>query len=109
MISFIKETGKPSFLEYLTYRSYGHVGPNGNLDVGVRRKPEDIAFWERYCPIKRMHEALVNSGVEEETMLNINGNIDRDIEEAVKLANLDPYPDSSELLDNVYSRQGGNV
>ena len=108
MIDYIRATGKPGFLEFVTYRLYGHVGPNKDIDVGVRRSMDDIQFWQDNDPIKRLARAMVKSGFAQDKLNDIANKIDADIESAVSQALADPYPDASELLDNVYAGPGGN-
>ena len=43
LIKIAREQRKPGFLEAVTYRWRGHVGPNEDIDVGVRRSAEELA------------------------------------------------------------------
>ena len=55
----------PVFLECLTYRMHGHVGPNDNIQ-GVQtdiRPPEEIEKWRRKDPIKRLERYLLKKKV----------------------------------------------
>ena len=105
MINYIKQTGKPGFLEFTTYRFYGHVGPNKDIDVGVRRSVDDMNYWSGLGPLTRLKSALLNSGVNESQLIEISDQIDQDIKSAVQTASSDPYPDASELMNNVYLNQ----
>ena len=57
-IKYVKTKNKPFFLEFLTYRLVGHVGPDKNIDVGVRRKKKDLIFWDKNDPINLYSEYL---------------------------------------------------
>jgi len=47
----------PFYLEAVTYRWRGHVGPREDLDVGVRRK-DDLEIWKGRDPISRLAAGL---------------------------------------------------
>ena len=47
----------PFFIEAVTYRWRGHVGPREDIDVGVKRK-DDLALWKKRDPIARLAAAL---------------------------------------------------
>ena len=51
LISFIRKKSKPAFIEAVTYRLIGHVGPNVDIDVGVRRSVKEIEMWSKRDPI----------------------------------------------------------
>ena len=46
----------PFFIEAVTYRWRGHVGPREDIDVGVKRK-DDLALWKKRDPIARLAAA----------------------------------------------------
>ena len=47
----------PFYIEAVTYRWRGHVGPREDIDVGVQRK-DDLALWKKRDPIARLAVAL---------------------------------------------------
>ena len=47
----------PFYIEAVTYRWRGHVGPREDLDVGVKRK-DDLELWKERDPIARMAATL---------------------------------------------------
>jgi pyruvate dehydrogenase E1 component alpha subunit len=51
----------PTFLELVTYRWRGHVGPSEDIDVGVRRN-QDLVHWKGRDPIARMQSAMIAAG-----------------------------------------------
>jgi len=94
----------PQFIEAVTYRWRGHVGPREDLDVGVKRK-DDLNLWKRRDPIRRLADALVAAGILE------NGGLDKlrhgaesEVAEAWRRAEEDPWPPASALLEWVYSQ-----
>ena len=92
----------PALIECMTYRWRGHVGPNYDLDKGLRSKKE-LDYWMNRCPIKALEEFLVEHDIlPEPEKIQIGEGIDKQIEEAIVFARESPYPDESELLNNVF-------
>lgn len=97
----------PGFLEAVTFRWLGHVGPNEDIDVGVRRSPEELAAWKRRDPVRRLTDALTGSrGVRASTFADIDAAIAAQIEAAVAFARSSGYPEGNVLLDYVYAEAG---
>jgi TPP-dependent pyruvate/acetoin dehydrogenase alpha subunit len=94
----------PSFIEAVTYRWRGHVGPRDDEDVGVRRK-DDLVVWRKRDPVRRLYEALLEVGEMDSAQLEI---MEREVlTEAVSAweqAELDPFPPPESLLARVYGR-----
>lgn len=92
----------PTLIECMTYRWRGHVGPNFDLDKGLRAK-EELDSWMNRCPIKALEEFLIEHDIlsEPEKVQIIEG-IDKEIEETIIFAKESPYPDENTLLDNVF-------
>ena len=103
-----RDGGGPTLIECLTYRWRGHVGPNYDLDKGLR-VAEELAAWQARCPIKRLGEALVAGGLQAERELAATRReVDQVVEEAWAYAKTSPLPAPSELLDHVTAdAQGG--
>lgn len=89
----------PALLECLTYRWCGHVGPNLDLDKGLRSK-EELDYWMDRCPVKNLETFLLEqnilSAVEKEEVLR---QLKKEIEEAVIFAKKSPFPEETGLLD----------
>jgi pyruvate dehydrogenase E1 component alpha subunit len=104
LISACRRGEGPAFLEAVTFRWLGHVGPNADIDVGVRRSPEELEAWKKRDPIRRLVDALVSDRkVAAETFAEIDADIDAGIADAVEFARRSEFPDSSVLMDYVYS------
>jgi len=83
----------PTLMECMTYRWRGHVGPDYDLDKGLRSK-EDLEYWMSRCPIKMLEEFLSEQGVlSESEKANIHRTIEEEIEQAVTFARESPYPE----------------
>ena len=54
-IEFLRDGSGPFFIEAVTYRWRGHVGPDENMDVGLRRE-EDLHTWKKRDPIGRLEK-----------------------------------------------------
>lgn len=94
----------PGFLEAVTFRWRGHVGPNEDIDVGVRRSPEELAAWKGRDPVGRLRRALVeNRGRQPEEFSQIEDEIRSELRNAVEAARSAEYPAQSALLDFVYA------
>lgn len=93
----------PTLLECLTYRWRGHVGPNYDLDKGLR-SPEELAAWQARCPIRRLGQRLVEQGIQNQAQLDtIQQQVAGEVEQAWSFARTSPPPDPNELLDFVWA------
>lgn len=93
----------PGFLEAVTYRHRGHVGPSEDIDVGLKRE-EDLVQWKKRDPIQRLKEAMKIKGwltdAEVDQMIDqLQGEVESAWDAAVKA----PYPSHEALLDLVYA------
>jgi TPP-dependent pyruvate/acetoin dehydrogenase alpha subunit len=103
-IEAIRAGEGPRFIEAVTYRWRGHVGPGEDEDVGVKRK-DNLASWKRRDPIRRLVDALVMAGeVAPSTLAAFTREARRAVTVAWDQACRDPYPAAEALLDYVYTR-----
>ena len=58
-IKNVRNGNGPLFIECVTYRWLGHVGPNDDIDVGVMRSKEQLESWKKKDPILRLKKSLV--------------------------------------------------
>ena len=95
----------PAFLECLTYRFHGHVGPDDNSQgthIDIRPRDE-VESWLRKDPIRRFERYLVeNQMLNEEDLEAIRHELEREVEEAHAFAKNSPRPDKSELMKYVF-------
>ena len=86
----------PTLIECKTYRWRGHVGPNFDIDKGLRSE-EELEYWLNRCPIKMLEEFLLkHSIISKSEKLRIYATIEKEIEESVVFAKESPYPDPDE-------------
>jgi TPP-dependent pyruvate/acetoin dehydrogenase alpha subunit len=95
----------PVFLEFVTYRLRGHVGPDDNIQgthTDMRPK-EEIEKWRKKDPIKKFGQFLVKNGIMSEIALK---EIDRQAKAEVNKAHIfarnSPYPRKRELTKYVF-------
>ena len=90
----------PALIECMTYRWRGHVGPNFDVDKGLRTK-EELDYWMNRCPIKALEGLLPKSDFISESERNqIYESIENEVEEALVFAKESPYPDSNDKSFN---------
>ena len=107
-IDLIRAGKGPFFFEAVTYRWRGHVGPDENIDVGLRRN-EDLNIWKKRDPIGRLEKSLLeNKILSENDISEMNNNIDSIISNAWEKAMKDPYPELKQLADTVFFRRQKN-
>lgn len=92
----------PALIECMTYRWLGHVGPNFDVDKGLRSK-EELDYWIDKCPIKALEGFLLKHDiVSESEKIQISRDIEEEINEAIVFAKESPYPDEDNLLGDVF-------
>ncbi|MEK7270953.1 MAG: thiamine pyrophosphate-dependent dehydrogenase E1 component subunit alpha [Planctomycetota bacterium] len=93
--------GGPALLECLTYRWRGHVGPNWDLEVGVRTK-EEVDGWVKRCPVKAHERLLLAEGIMGEgEVAGIAQQVEAEVEAALTFARESPFPEAAELTRHV--------
>jgi len=106
-VDFCRKGKGPVFIEFLTYRLRGHVGPDDNIQgahTDIRSKKE-IEAWEKKDPIKRFENYLLKNKISNvKEMENIKNKIQKEIENAHKLAKQAPYPKEKDLCKYVFKK-----
>lgn len=105
-IEEIRKGNGPVFLECMTYRWRGHVGPRDDIDKGLRSKDE-LDQWIRSCPIEQLENYLVEHEIIDNTSLCIlREGINDEISVAVTRAKNAPSPDPNEDLNPSLAYKG---
>jgi len=92
----------PSLIEGMTYRWRGHVGPNYDIDKGLRSEQE-LKSWMDRGPIVTLEKYLdENDTIPKKDREQIKDDIEREIEEALTFARKSPLPHPDTLMDYVY-------
>jgi len=104
-VNACRDNRGPVFLEYVTYRLRGHVGPDDNIQgthTDIRPR-EEIERWRRKDPIKTFRRSLLRRGLfEASEFLRIDSEAAREVEEAHAFARKSPYPQREELERYVF-------
>jgi len=99
-IDYIRTTGKPCFLETLTYRLRGHFEPDDQAYVDA----DELARWQARDPIDGFRSRLAAAGMlSNEADREIHHRVGARIEAAWTEAAAAPYPDFAELTTDVYA------
>jgi len=96
----------PTLIECKTYRYLGH----SKNDPRAYRTKEEEKQWKERDAILRYRKWLLESGTAEETELKaIEGEVEREVEEAIRFAEESPYPPLEEIVKDVYLEEDFTV
>jgi len=102
-VSAMRAGGGPGFMEVVTYRWRGHVGPSEDNDVGVNRG-NDLVFWKKRDPVARLCAALKGaSAIVDTTIDAMDRGIRAEVDSAWLRAESAAYPPAASLLGSVYA------
>jgi pyruvate dehydrogenase E1 component alpha subunit len=94
--------GGPTLLECRAYRWKGHVGPDCDYEKGCRPK-EELDEWMDQCPLEIYKEYLIkNQVIKEKEFYDLIKETDAKLEAAIKYARESPFPQKTEILDDLY-------
>ncbi|KKL78950.1 hypothetical protein LCGC14_2019710 [marine sediment metagenome] len=86
----------PFFIEFYTYRWYGHVGPEDDNYLNYRPQRE-VEFWKTNCPLKLLEEKIFSEGLLTDVeKMRILKEIDDEIADAFKFAKESSFPDNKD-------------
>lgn len=99
-------TGKgPVFIEFLTYRMRGHVGPSDNIQGTLTdiRPAKEIEQWKKKDPIKKFEKVIISKKAADAGVLKkIQERIDRTLVEIHQRAVSAARPNPGELSQYVF-------
>jgi len=97
----------PVFIEFLTYRLRGHVGPDDNIQgthTDIRPKSE-IKKWRKKDPLKKLEKYLIKNKITDDQKLkSIKKEIEKEVITAHNFAKNSPYPKENELEKYVFKK-----
>jgi len=97
----------PTLIEASTYRWRGHVGPNYDIDKGLRSKDE-LDNWMARCPIKTLAACLCEEGIASAGELTTwEEDARREVAAALDFARVSPLPDPEEVTRHVFTVETG--
>ena len=95
--------GGPSLIECLTYRYSGH----SRADPAKYRPAGELDFWRgKRDPIRIYRERLLQSGISESTLVEIEDGVKQRVEEATAICKAAPPPPVELLTTDVYADGG---
>jgi len=105
-VAEIRSGNGPVFMEFMTYRFRGHVGPDDKiqgLHTDIRPKSE-VARWRKKDPIRRFEVYLVqNRLMDEQSLKRIRDEVEGEVCAARDLAISSPSPAREELAGYVFA------
>ena len=84
-----RTTSEPTLVEVVTYRFRGH----SMSDPGLYRTKEEVEEWRRRDPLTRCRQRLVDIGIQEAALDELETEVKAEIEDAVKFAEESPPAD----------------
>jgi len=92
--------GGPTLIEGITYRIYGHH--MGDPGTSYRTK-EEVEKWKKKDPIERFQSRLLKAKVITKSDIEeIQADVNRELDEAVKFAAESPEPEVEDALSGIY-------
>jgi pyruvate dehydrogenase E1 component alpha subunit len=94
----------PAFVEAVTYRWRGHVGPKEDIDVGIRRSVAELNAWKRRDPVDRLQRGLPGGPTEAAGVrAALDAEVSAEVESGAARALAAPMPAAGALLGRVYA------
>ncbi len=100
-LDLMKRNSQPCFLRFHYYRYLEHVGVNEDFNAGYRPKAEYLK-WRKRDPMLLQRARLLDEGVDEWRIGNIEGEVDERIAESIQRAKKAPFANVSELYNGVF-------
>lgn len=101
-IKLIKTTQMPCFMHMRYYRYLEHVGVNEDFEAGYRSRTE-FEEWYKKDPVNLQRQKLRQQDVKKEEIVRIEGEINSQIENSIRLAREAPFAEDSELYNGVFA------
>lgn len=102
VVSKIRDSRKPHFIEIPTYRWREHCGPNYDNDIGYRTI-EEYESWKKKDPLDNLEAQLRQDAlISNEQLDGIKAAIVLEIQNAFEFAEKSQFPEQSTLFENIY-------
>jgi pyruvate dehydrogenase E1 component alpha subunit len=92
----------PSLIECMTYRYSGH----SRADPGKYRPDGELDAWKARDPIKRYRQRLLQFGISEAAILEIENEVRHVVDEATEACKKAPPPDPAIITTDIYADGG---
>ena len=94
----------PSLIEGRTYRYFDHSLGLGRIVRAPYRTDEEVELWKQRDPITIHTALLLSQGMATQAEIEqMDAQVTQEIEEAVEFARQSPYPDPSELFEDMFA------
>lgn len=104
VISQMRRTGEPYFIEALCYRYSGHGVADNPTQQRFYRSEEEIEEWKRRDPVATFRAKLEGWGfLTPEEAERIDAEVTGQVEDAIRYAESSPEPPVDTLYDNVFA------
>lgn len=104
-VSLCRNNKGPVFLEFISYRLRGHVGPSDTIQGTHHdiRPKKQIAEWKKKDPILLFRKFLIeNKYINESEISEIDNRCIKEVDEANRFATNSNFPDKSDLIKYVF-------
>jgi pyruvate dehydrogenase E1 component alpha subunit len=88
----------PTYIEGLTYRLAGHMAG----DLETYRTKDEIDYHRQYEPLAVLRQKLLDRGMADEDLDQIEQETEAEVQEAVEFAENSPWPDIAEAYTDVF-------
>jgi pyruvate dehydrogenase E1 component alpha subunit len=85
-----RTSGEPTLIEVVTYRFRGH----SMSDPGLYRTKDEVEEWKRRDPLNRCRQRLVDLGIANTALEELEADVKAEIEDAVAFAESSPVADA---------------
>jgi pyruvate dehydrogenase E1 component alpha subunit len=94
----------PSLIEGRTYRYLDHSLGLGRIVRAPYRTEEEVELWKQRDPITLHTEQLLSRGIATQAEVDqMEAQVMKEIEDALEFARQSPYPDPSELFEDLFA------
>lgn len=100
-VEHIRAGKGPAFIEAMTYRWKGHVGPEEDWTRGARSKDE-LEQWKTRCPIERTLATLLEQGMVRADYDERVAELDAELDAAIERARQAPMPEPSQMEELLF-------
>lgn len=107
-----REGRGPVFIECLTYRLRGHVGPDDNIQGAHQdiRPEEEIKRWQRRDPIRNFRKYLLKNAIaENDELATIEQAAQEEVRDAHAFMKDSPHPKQKDIGKHVFKEQKASV
>jgi len=91
----------PTIIEAKTYRWYGHHVADP-ATYRERRNKNELAEWKARCPMIRLRNGMAEAGIPDKEIVAAEAYVEKEIQEAIQFAIDSPYPDPSEVFEDIF-------